>query len=222
MLHLAQLFGRDILDQTCKKLVSHVEGKTACRSSVHQQRSKDEQVRSRRCAARIWVLKLLTELGPPLLRALWGTIADWIEERQTTRVPQLLLGVQQHCCRRVVHARCALVFELFGSGRSGETGTRTQSSVCGTPPKRAVYVLSLLYSLAVSGGFWRRMRLTSICDTRQDIPYLVPGPSYLHTVSDTGTSYWYVHIPCQHVRNTYVPGMSSTLAGNIIRVSSRI
>ena len=26
---------------------------------------KDEQVRSRRYAARIWVLKLLTEVGPP-------------------------------------------------------------------------------------------------------------------------------------------------------------
>ena len=111
--------------------------------------------------------------------------------------------------------RCAVVFELFSSGQSGETGTRTQSSVCRTPSVRAVYVLSLLGRVR---WFLAKMRLTSIYDTRQDIPYLVPGPSYLHTVSDTGTSYWYVHIPCQHICNTYVPGMSSTLAGNIIHV----
>ena len=136
------LFGRDILGQTRKKLVSYVEGKTACRSSVHQQRSKDEQVRSRRCAARIWVLKLLTELGPPLLRALWGTIADWIEDRR--RAYRSYCSVCSSVAVGALSMRCALVFELFSSGQSGKTGTRTQSSVCSTPSVRAVYVLSLL------------------------------------------------------------------------------
>ena len=123
------------------KLVSYVEGKTACRSSV-QQRSKDEQVRSRRCAARIWVLKLLTELGPPLLRALWGTIADWIEDRR--RAYRSYCSVCSSIAVGALSMRCALVFELFSSGQSGKTGTRTQSSVCGTPSVRAVDVLSLL------------------------------------------------------------------------------
>ena len=56
---------------------------------------------------------------------------------------------------------------------------------------------------------------------RYEAGHTIPGTwsfVLLHTVPGTGTSYWYVHMPCQHVRNTYVPGMSSTLAGNIIRV----
>ena len=123
------------------KLVSYVEGKTACGPWV-QQRSKDEQTRGRRCAARIWVLKLMTEIGPPLLRALWGTIVDWIEDRRRAYRGYCLV-----CSSFAVGAlsmRCALVFELFSSGQSGETGTRTQHSVCGTPSVRAVYVLLLL------------------------------------------------------------------------------
>ena len=136
------LFGRYIFYKTRKKLVSYVEGKTACRSSVHQQRSKDEQVRSRRCAARIWVLKLLTELGPPQLRALWGTIADCIEDRR--RAYRSYCSVCSSIAVGALSMRCALVFELFSSGQSGKTGTRTQSSVCGTPSVQTVYVLSLL------------------------------------------------------------------------------
>ena len=135
---LAEIFWTKLV----KKLVSYVEGKTACRSSVHQQRSKDEQVRSTRCAARIWVLKLLTELGPPLLRALWGTIADWIEDRR--RAYRSYCSVCSSIAVGALSMRCALVFELFSSGESGMTGTRTLSSVCGTPSVRAVYVLSLL------------------------------------------------------------------------------
>ena len=135
---LAEIFWTKLV----KKLVSYVEGKTACRSSVHQQRSKDEQVRSTRCAARIWVLKLLTELGPPLLRALWGTIADWIEDRR--RAYRSYCSVCSSIAVGALSMRCALVFELFSSGQSGKTGTRTQSSVCSTPSVRAVYVLSLL------------------------------------------------------------------------------
>ena len=135
------LFGRYIFYKTRKKLVSYVEGKTACRSSV-QQRSKDEQVRSRRCAARIWVLKLLTELGPPQLRALWGTIADWIEDRR--RAYRSYCSVCSSVAVGALSMRCALVSELFSSGQSSETGTRTQSSVFGTPSVRGVYVLALL------------------------------------------------------------------------------
>ena len=135
---LAEIFWTKLV----KKLVSYVEGKTACRSSVHQQRSKDEQVRSRRCAARIWVIKLQTELGPPLLRALWGTIADCIEDRR--RAYRSYCSVCSSIAVGALSMRCALVFELFSSGESGMTGTRTLSSVCGTPSVRAVYVLSLL------------------------------------------------------------------------------